>query len=251
MISENTMWKTSERLRKRRRNRALHISLAGLVLAVMTGCATPLPAPAPMSSSANVEYKVGAPDQLTVSILPDPIIERAVVVRPDGRISIDLIGDVQAAGRTVEEIAEDVQKQITRFKLGAVVTVAVTRAASSSVSLLGEVNSNRAFALLKQTRVAEAIALSGGVNNFANLGKVRVVRNRGGRTTVIAVDLKAIQKGDLRTNVMLEGGDIIYVPPTIWAKIGHTINAVLYPFQPFLGVGTSMAGTALASAAGI
>ncbi len=59
---------------------------------------------------------------------------------------------------------------------------------------------------------------------------------------------KAIQSGDLSTNILLAEGDIIYVPPTLWARVGHAINAMLYPFQPFLGFGTSVAGSAVANA---
>jgi len=228
---------------------ARRIALVSLVLAVAVGCATPNPAPPPKALSLE-EYRVGAPDMLTVSILPDPKIEREVVVRPDGMISIDLVGDVPAGGRTVEEIAQDVQKRIARYKRGAVVTISVTRAVSTSVTLLGEVRANRAFPLLKETRAAEAIGLSGGVTTFANLDNVKVIRTVSGETTVHRVDMDAILSGDLRTNIMLAGGDILYIPPTLWARIGHTINAVLYPFQPFLGVGTSLAGSAASTALG-
>ena len=222
----------------------------GLVLAVTAGCATPKTAPPPKGASNEI-YRVGAPDVLYISILPDPKIDREVVVRPDGMISIDLVGDVPAGGRTVEEIAQDVQKRIARYKRGAVVTVGVSRATSTAVTLLGEVAANRAFPLVKQTRVAEAISLSGGVTTFANQDGIRVIRHASGETVVYTVDLEAIQAGDLRTNILLSAGDIIYVPPTLWAKIGHAINAMLYPFQPFLGFGTSLAGSAAANAVGL
>ena len=222
-------------------------ALIGLVLVIGAGCASPNTAPPPKAKAFET-YRVGAPDVLSITILPDPKIEREVVVRPDGMISIDLVGDVPAGGRSVEEIAQDVQKRIARYKRGAVVTVGVKRATSTSVTLLGEMAGNRAFALLKETRVAEAIGLSGGLTNFANKDAIRVIRHVSGETVVYIVDMDAILAGDLRTNILLAGGDIIYAPPTLWAKIGHAINAVLYPFQPFLGVGTSLAGSAASQA---
>lgn len=226
------------------------LALAGLVLIVAAaGCAiTP---EAPPASTGYETYRVGAPDTLLITVLPDPTIERQAVVRPDGMISIDLVGDVPAGGRTVEEIAADVEKRIGRFKRGASVTVAVVLARSSSVTLLGEVGGNRSMALLKETRIAEAIGQAGGLNRFANVDRIRVIRHMGGQTHVYHVDLGAIQNGDLSTNMLLAGGDIIYAPPTIWARVGHALNALLYPLQPFLGFGTSLAGSAASKGLGI
>jgi len=226
------------------------LALAGLVLIVAAaGCAiTP---EAPPASTGYETYRVGAPDTLLITVLPDPTIERQAVVRPDGMISIDLVGDVPAGGRTVEEIAADVEKRIGRFKRGASVTVAVVLARSSSVTLLGEVGGNRSMALLKETRIAEAIGQAGGLNRFANTDRIRVIRHMGGQTHVYHVDLGAIQNGDLSTNMLLAGGDIIYAPPTIWARVGHALNALLYPLQPFLGFGTSLAGSAASKGLGI
>ena len=226
------------------------LALAGLVLIVAAaGCAiTP---EAPPASTGYETYRVGAPDTLLITVLPDPTIERQAVVRPDGMISIDLVGDVPAGGRTVEEIAAAVEKRIGRFKRGASVTVAVVLARSSSVTLLGEVGGNRSMALLKETRIAEAIGQAGGLNRFANTDRIRVIRHMGGQTPVYHVDLGAIQHGDLSTNMLLAGGDIIYAPPTIWARVGHALNALLYPLQPFLGFGTSVAGSAASTALGI
>jgi len=228
---------------------ARRAALVGLALVVAAGCASPKLAPPPKARAVDT-YRVGAPDVLAVTILPDPRIEKEVVVRPDGMISIDLVGDVPAAGRTTEQIAQDVQKRIARYKRGASVTVAVSRASSTSVTLLGEMNANRAFPLFKETRVAEAIALTGGLNSFANRDNLRVIRNMGGETVMFTVDMDAIQSGDLRTNIVLADGDIVYAPPTVWAKVGHAINALLYPLQPFLQTGMRLGANALSSTIG-
>jgi polysaccharide export outer membrane protein len=180
-----------------------------------------------------------------VTILPDPAIERDVVVRPDGMISLDLIGDVPAAGRSVAEIATDVEQRIARFKRGAAVTVSLRSAHSNSITVLGEVRSPTAYSLYKETRVAEAIGHVGGPL-FTGSNHLRVVRSGGGETVVYQVDLGAIQNGDLRTNIVLAEGDIVYVPPTFWAKIGYVIQAILFPFNPLLGLGLSAAGSAIA-----
>lgn len=216
---------------------------AGLVLAMWLGCAT-TPAPPPERSAVS-SYVVGAPDELHVTILPDPAIERDVVVRPDGMISIDLIGDVPAAGRSVGEIASDVEQRIARFKRGAAVTVSLVTASSTAITVLGEVRTPQSFPLLKQMRVAEAIAHVGGPIFTGSEGGIRVLRSGSGETVVYQVDLDAIQQGDLRTNIVLAEGDIVYVPPTFWARIGYVVQAILFPFNPLLGLGTTVAGVAI------
>lgn len=221
---------------------ALLAALA-LVAGAGAGCST-TPKPPPRLQAYET-YRVGAPDTLSVSILPDPRIERDVIVRPDGMITVDLVGDVPAGGRTVEEIAQDVEKRIARFKRGASVTIAVRSASSTSVTILGEVRGNRSFPLLKETRVSGAIGMAGGTNPFASLGKVRVIRTGGGETVVYNVNLKAIQKGDLSTDILLAEGDIVYVPPTILARVGYAIQAVLFPFQPLIGTAQSVAGNVI------
>lgn len=214
---------------------------AALAVAVLVGCAT---TPTPQPTTQYPDYLAGAPDQLAVTILPEPLIQDTVVVRPDGKITVQLVGDVQAGGRTLPEIAEDIEKRIRKFKRGAVVTVQLMAAQSSSITVIGEVGSPAAFPLNKQMRVAEALGFVGDTTFLANDDEIRVVR-AGNPTEVILVDLDAIRSGDLRTNVQLRGGDIVYVPPTAWARVGYVIQSVLFPIQPLLGVATSAAGSAL------
>lgn len=220
------------------------IGVVGLLAcAAALGCATtPAPPPKRMGSS----YVVNAPDELHVTVLPDPAIERDVKVRPDGMISIDLIGDVPAGGRSVSEIAADVEQRIARFKRGASVTISLRVAASNSITVLGEVRTPQSFPLYKDTRVAEAVGHVGGPVFTASTGRIRVVRSGGGEAVVLRVNLNAIQGGDQRTNIVLQEGDIIYVPPTWWAQVGYFVQAVLFPFNPLLGLGTAAAGSAIA-----
>ena len=105
-----------------------------------------------------------------------------------------------------------------------------------------------AFPLAKQTRVAEALASVGGLTDwgFASSRNVRLIRTSGRETFVYKIDMAAIEEGDLRTNMVLVAGDIIFVPSTIWAKIGYVFQAILFPFQPILGLATSAAGSYIA-----
>lgn len=219
-------------------------ALCFVLLALAAGslaCVSPAPPPAVQYEP----YRAGAPDELTVTILPDPIIEEEVKVRPDGLITIQLLGDVLAGGRTLDEIAKDIEGRISKYKRGARVTVALQEAASAAVTVLGEVRRPGSFSLVKQTRVAEALGNMGGLTIFANTDDVRVMRSRGGTPTVINVDMAAIRKGDMSTNIQVYGGDVVYVPPTVLARIGYAVNMLLFPISPLLGVVNSALGTAL------
>jgi len=209
------------------------IFTAGLLVSAL-GCTT---TPAlPPQAGAPASYIVGAPDALFVQILPDPVVEHTVTVRPDGMITIPLLGDIPAGGRTISGIATDIEQRMGRFKKGARVSVALVGAMSTDVTILGEVGSRASFPLVKATRIIEAIGQVGGVTNFASAGKARIVRVEDGQTVVHKVNIKAIRGGDLSTNMMLKPGDIIYVPPTFLAKVGYVLQQLLFPLQPVMGV---------------
>ena len=220
---------------------ALTLLIAGTGLG-LGACASAgfgvLPAPPPEPTAQ--EYRIGPPDRLTITIMPEPLIQRVVVVRPDGMISIDLVGDIPASGRTAEDIASDIEKRISRYKRDANVTVALEASLSSEITVLGEVGSQRTFALSKETRLIEAIGSVGGVTNYADKNNIRLIRLLDGKTHVYTANYDAIQHGDMSTNYLLLGGDVIVVPPTGFARTGYAIQSVLFPIQQLLGFGTSV-----------
>ena len=186
----------------------------------------------PPAFNPHAAYRVGAPDEIQISILPEPKIERILTVRPDGKVSLDLIGDVGASGFTTEEIAESVRIAIGRYKRDASVTVTVIAAESDTISLFGEVRNPGTFPILHDIRIAEAIAQLGGTTNFASKRYVRVIRTVSNNTTVHAVNLARIQAGDLSSNIQLLSGDIIVVPPTTLAKVGYFLQQIFFVFTP-------------------
>ena len=217
--------------------RILRLRPSLLVLGLaLAGCATPN-APAPAPRETEPAYRVGAPDELFVLVLPEPQIARVTVVRPDGMITVDLIGDVRAAGRTVEEIAAEVTKRIAPFIRNPQVTVSVIISKSRAVTILGEVLRPSSFPLDKEVRVAEAIGRVYGPTYLAAKSRIKVVREAGGTSRVYQVNLDAIEDGDLRTNLVLEGGDVVVVPPTAAASIGYAIRGFFYPITAIFGIG--------------
>lgn len=203
---------------------------------LLSGCiARPVPPPA---AAAPATYRIGAPDELLVSILPEPVIEREVVVRPDGRISVDLIGDVVASGSSTDELSTAIRDRISRFKRDAVVTVLVRESRSSTITIFGEVRSPGSVVLDREMRLAEAIGTAGGTNLYASKGRVRVLRSNPAETRVMWVNLRAIEYGDQSTNLMLQDGDIIVVPPNALARVGFALQTLLFPFQQILSAGS-------------
>jgi polysaccharide export outer membrane protein len=168
------------------------------------------------------------------------VIERTAVVRPDGMISIDLIGDVQASGRTVQDIADEIEQRVARFKRDARATVSVSSSQSIAVTIFGEVRDPGTFPLTSETRVSEAIGLRGGTTIFGSKRKVRLIRTNGETTRVFTIDLAGIEQGDLSSNLMMRGGDMIVVPPNVLAKIGYGLQVMLFPFQQILSAGTGV-----------
>lgn len=220
-----------------------HMAALLLLLFFASACAATRPMPPPPMPAAST-YKVGPPDVLFVSILPEPTLERTVVVRPDGMISIDLIGDVQAAGRTTEAIGAEIQTRLQKFKRDARATVSIETSASLSVTVLGEVAAPGTFPLTSETRLSEAIGLRGGTRIFASKRNVRLVRTNGEITRVFTIDLAAIEQGDLTENIMVRGGDMVIVPPNALAKVGYSLQVMLFPFQQLLSAGTGAAAAA-------
>jgi polysaccharide export outer membrane protein len=213
----------------------------GVVLAASLFAIACMHSPNPAPNVKYLDYLVGPPDRLTVTILPDPPVVENVVVRPDGMVTIQLVGDVPAGGKTTDQIATDIQNRISRFKRGALVTVALAGAESSMITVLGEVRNPQTFALTRQMRISEAIGTVGGPTLFANEDEMQVVRP-GSPPKVIEIDLTAIRDGDLRTNVQVYGGDIVYVPPTALASVGYFFQQLLFPFTPFFGAAGIAAG---------
>lgn len=223
--------------------------LAALALALgaaLSGCATRTFEPPPPPET--VPYRVGPPDQLMITILPDPPIDRQATVRPDGMISIDLVGDVPAAGRTTQEIATDIQQRISRFKRDAAVNVSLSASLSTEITMLGEVR-NTTFPLQRETRLIEAIGIAGGVRQMADKDDVRIIRVEDGETHILKADLTAIEHGDLSTNYLLRGGDIVVVPPTALAQAGYWVNGIFFPIQQIIGIGARVGTTVMTGGA--
>lgn len=160
------------------------------------------------------KYVIGNDDVLAINVWKEPEISRSVPVRPDGKISLPLIGDVQAAGLTPAQLQADLEKKFTSFISAPDVSVIVQEVKSQKFNILGEVNRPGSYPLSTPMRVLDAIALSGGFRDFAKSKDVYVLRTAAdGKRERLPFNYKQVIKGrNQQQNVELQPGDTIVVP---------------------------------------
>ncbi|MCL6565059.1 MAG: polysaccharide export protein [Acidobacteriia bacterium] len=161
----------------------------------------------------SADYRIGPQDVLTISVWKEPEITRTVPVRPDGKISLPLLNDVQAAGLTPMELAESITLGLKKFIADPQVTVIVTEINSRHFYVLGEVSRPGAYPLLPGMTVLQALSGAGGFSQWANLNEIYVLRNEGGQQVRYPFKYKDVLKGKrTEQNIELKPGDTIVVP---------------------------------------
>jgi polysaccharide export outer membrane protein len=154
-------------------------------------------------------YQIGPEDVLAITVWREPDVSRLIQVRPDGKITLPLAGELTAGGLTPIQLQEQVTKKLASFINEPVVTVAVQSVQSKKYYLAGEVNRSGAFPLVVPTTVLEAINAAGGFREFANKGKIVILRG----DQRIKFNYNDVVKGkNLKQNIYLENGDHIIVP---------------------------------------
>lgn len=167
------------------------------------------------------EYRIGADDQVEVNVWKNPELSVSMPVRPDGKISIPLIGDVQAGGRTPAEVAAEIRERLSEYVRDPNVTVILTELRNneyvSRIRVTGAVQTPTSLAHRQGMTVLDAVLQAGGVNEFAAPSRARLYRKIGNETKVYPVDLSGIlNEGKLATNYELQPGDIITVPERLF-----------------------------------
>jgi polysaccharide export outer membrane protein len=158
-------------------------------------------------------YRIGAEDVLEVSVFGNEALSRTVAVRPDGMISLPLINDVKAAGLTPMELRESLRKKLIEFVPSPEIAVIVTEVRSLMISVIGQVMKPGRYDLRAAATVVEALALAGGLKEFASRSDIVVIRLEGGTKRKLPFDYKAlISTKAPQQNFPLRPGDIVLVP---------------------------------------
>jgi len=180
---------------------------------VASAASNKVEAPAPVSATDDPDYEIGPGDMLNVSVWREPDVSGTVPVRPDGKISLPLMGDVSAAGSTPVKLAATITDRLRQYLNDPHVTVIVTAANSRRIYLIGEVVRPGAIPMLPNMTLLQALSTSGGFNQFANVKKMYVLRADGGKQVKIPISYKAAISGQSpEQNLVLRPGDTIVVP---------------------------------------
>jgi polysaccharide export outer membrane protein len=187
----------------------LLLLLAGVVLE--TRAQTPKAPAQPLAHAESYgegEYRIGAEDVIEVFVANEDTLSVTTVVRPDGKITMKLVGELVAKGKTAKELGSEIEKRIVDYiEPAPTINVVVKEINSPKISVFGEVRKPDVYSIKQKTSVFEAIALGGGFGDFANRKKVIVLRE--GRK--IELNLEAMLRGKDRSMFYIEPGDTVYV----------------------------------------
>lgn len=158
-------------------------------------------------------YVIGPQDIVDISVWKEPDLSKSVPVRPDGKISLPLLNDVQAAGLTPVQLGAQITSSLAKYMTNPQVTVIVSQVNSQRIYILGEVTRAGGYTLLPEMTVLQALSDAGGFTAFANSKKVYVLRQSNGKQQKIPFNYKDVVTGkDPSQNITLQPGDTIIVP---------------------------------------
>lgn len=192
---------------------AVLLALSMLVLSAGSG---PAAAGSRTSAGSRAEapgYRIGAEDVVQISVWKNESMSRTAPVRPDGKISLPLLNDVQAAGLTPMELREELTRRLAEYMPHPEVSVSVTDVRSFKVSVIGEVPRPNRYELKSWATVMDVLAMAGGLKEFAARSRIVVIRSEDGRTERIPFDYEKVRSGDsTQANFYVRPGDIVFVP---------------------------------------
>src|SRR6202047_2115987 len=158
-------------------------------------------------------YSIAPEDVLTIDVWKEPEISRTVPVRRDGKISLPLLNDLQAAGLTPTQLSAEIVGRLRATVINPHVTVIVTQMSSQRIYILGQVTRGGAYPLMPNMTAVQALSIAGGFTPFAKLKKIYVTRTENGENKIFPINYKDVIKGhNSQQNILLKPGDTIVVP---------------------------------------
>ena len=186
-----------------------------LILLLVSSCGATNIGGLPPEMELDMEnrYIIGAEDVLRVDVWRQPNISVTVPVRSDGKISVPLVNDIQAAGLTPEELRNEIAKELVKFIEGPTVSVIVEAINSLRITISGNVNAPGVYKVGGSLSLLEAVSLAGGLSEYGDGKKVRILRKEDGEEKMYQVNYnEAIEGEDISQNVRILPGDSIIVP---------------------------------------
>lgn len=194
--------------------------LAAVLMQLVACSSVPVesgPPPAVQEFASDKSYFIGVGDELSVQVWRNEELSVKVPVRPDGKISTPLVGDIVAAGLTTQELAQNITAKLSNYVRNPEVTIIVNNPASADflrrVRITGSVRSPISISYRQGMTVLDLVLQAGGITDFAAPSKARLYRTIDGKAKIYEVNLEAIlQRGDLTTNYTLYPSDVVTVP---------------------------------------
>jgi len=174
---------------------------------------TPDQALPPMAPGTDKDtYVIGPNDAIVISVWKEPTLSGSLLVRPDGMISMPLLGDVQASGLTCVQLGEQITEKLRKYVQDPKVNVVLTQIRSKFIYLLGEIGKKGPVELTPGMTLLQAVAVSGGISEYGNAKKMYILRDENGQHLKLHVHYKEALKGNTEFNILLKPGDTIVVP---------------------------------------
>jgi polysaccharide biosynthesis/export protein len=167
----------------------------------------------PSALASDPGYRLSPEDIVNVTVWKEEGLQKDVLVRPDGAFSFPLVGDIQAAGRTAEEIRGEIAERLRKSINDPVVTVSVMKVAGYKIYVIGRVNRAGEFVAGRYIDVLQALSMAGGLTPYAAENDIKVLRKRNGKEEVFEFQYADVRRGrNLEQNITLQGGDVVLVP---------------------------------------
>jgi polysaccharide export outer membrane protein len=158
-------------------------------------------------------YVIQPGDLLTISVWREKDLQGEHAVRPDGGLNFPLAGEIVAAGKTIEQLQEEIAAKLTRYVPDPVVTATVKQSQGNKIYVVGKVNRPGEYASNRTIDVMQALSMAGGPNAFAAVNKIKILRRVNGEQKTFFFKYSQVEKGkNLEQNIVLQGGDIVIVP---------------------------------------
>ena len=184
-----------------------------LIAVVLLAGTAPTAIAAQPAATGGGDYEIGPEDVLDVSVWREKDLQREVLVRPDGWLTFPLVGNVQAAGKTPQQLENEIRQRLRKYIPDPVVTVTVKKIQGLKVFVTGRVGKPGEYVIGRYVDILQALTLAGGLTPFAKEDKIKVIRKQGGKEMVIPFDYSEVKKGkSLKQNITLRSGDVIVVP---------------------------------------
>jgi polysaccharide biosynthesis/export protein len=201
------------------RKRTTQIAILLVIVLVMLGVQAGAQASPQTSSASSADkphddsFVIGNDDVLAINVWKEPDISRSIPVRSDGKISLPLVGEVQAAGLTPLKLEKDIAEKLKNFISEPEVTVMVQQVNSQKFNILGQVTKPGSYVIANSPTVLDAIALAGGFRDFAKKKSIYVLRHSASGESRLTFNYKEVSEGkNMTQNVKLQPGDTIIVP---------------------------------------